>query len=113
MAAKPVELKKMTTVTGLPENTEAALTYLFGWITGLLFLLLEKDNKKIRFHAIQSIATFGVLTLVTLVPVIGWMLAPLVWLVAFILWLVLIIKAYQGEMFGLPVVGEFARKQVK
>ncbi|OGD62964.1 hypothetical protein A2160_04335 [Candidatus Beckwithbacteria bacterium RBG_13_42_9] len=101
------------TVTGLPENTEAALTYVLGWVTGLVFLLLEKDNKKIRFHAMQSLVTFGVLTLASLVPFIGWILSPLVALVAFILWLVLIIKAYQGEMFELPVVGEFAKKQLR
>ena len=62
---------KTKTVTGLPVNTEAALTYLFGWITGLIFLLLEKDNKKIRFHAMQSIIVFGVCTLATMVPVVS------------------------------------------
>jgi uncharacterized membrane protein len=113
MAVKSKSAPKARTVTGLPENTEAALTYLFGWITGLIFLLMEKDNKKIRFHAMQSIITFGVATLVTMVPVIGWMLSPLIWLVAFILWLVLIVKAYQGEMFKLPVIGDFAAKQMK
>lgn len=101
------------TATGLPENTEAALTYLIGWVTGLIFLLLEKDNKKIRFHAMQSIVVFGACTLVSMIPIIGWMLWPLVWLVAFILWLILIIKAYQGEEFVVPVLGEFAKKQIK
>lgn len=113
MAASSKKSPKKKTVTGLPENTEAALTYLVGWITGLIFLLVEKDNKKIRFHAMQSIVTFGACTLISMIPIIGWMLSPLVWLVAFILWLVLIVKAYQGEKFKLPVVGDFAEKQVK
>lgn len=113
MAVKPKSVPKARTATGLPENTAAALTYLFGWVTGLVFLLIEKDNKKIRFHAMQSIVTFGLATLVSMVPVVGWMLSPLVWLVAFILWLVLIVKAYQGEMFKLPVIGDFAAKQLK
>ena len=113
MATKSSSSSKTKTVTGLPVNTEAALTYLFGWITGLIFLLLEKDNKKIRFHAMQSIIVFGVCTLATMIPVVGWMLSPIVWLAAFILWLVLIIKAYQGEDFVVPVLGEFAKKQLK
>lgn len=101
------------TVTGLPVNTEAALTYLFGWITGLIFLLLEKDNKKIRFHAMQSLVVFGLCHLLVVVPVIGWVLSPFIVLIGFVLWLILIIKAYQGEEFEVPVLGEFAKRQLK
>jgi len=97
--------------TGLPKNTAAALSYVLGWITGIIFLLIEKDPF-VRFHAMQSIITFGILTLLSFVPVIGWILSPLVMIVGFILWLVLIFKAYQGEEFKLPVVGEFAKKQL-
>ena len=114
--------KSPKTVTGLPENTEAALTYLLGWLSGLLFLLIEKDNQKIRFHALQSIVMFGVIPLVfiilgsfSLVPIIGWLLIPLLpllWIAVFILWLVLIVKAYQGEQLEIPVVGKFVKKQL-
>ena len=97
--------------TGLPKNTAAALSYVLGWLTGIIFLLIEKDPF-VRFHAMQSIITFGILTLLSFVPVIGWILSPLVMIVGFILWLVLIFKAYQGEEFKLPVVGEFAKKQL-
>lgn len=96
--------------TGLPRNTAAALSYVLGWLTGIIFLLIEKDPF-VRFHAMQSIVTFGILTIVPLVPVVGWILSPLVMVVAFVLWLVLIFKAYQGEEFKLPVIGEFAKKQ--
>ena len=96
--------------TGLPRNTAAALSYVLGWLTGIVFLLIEKDPF-VRFHAMQSIVTFGLLTVLSFVPVIGWLLSPLLMIVGFILWLVLIFKAYQGEEFKLPWIGEFAQKQ--
>lgn len=97
--------------TGLPKNTAAALSYVLGWLTGIVMLLLEKDPF-VRFHAMQSIITFGVLTILAMVPLIGWILSPLVMIVGFVLWLVLIFKAYQGEEFKLPIVGDFAKKQL-
>lgn len=97
--------------TGLPKNTAAALSYVLGWLTGIVFLLIEKDPF-VRFHAMQSIITFGILTVLSFIPVIGWMLSPFVMIVGFVLWLVLIFKAYQGEEFKLPVIGEFAKKQL-
>lgn len=97
--------------TGLPKNTAAALSYVLGWLTGIVFLLLEKDPF-VRFHAMQSIIVFGALTVLVMVPVVGWLLSPLVMIVGFALWLVLIYKAYQGEEFKLPWAGEFAKKQL-
>ena len=97
--------------TGLPKNTAAALSYVLGWLTGIVFLLIEKDPF-VRFHAMQSIITFGLLTIISFVPIIGWLLSPLAMIVGFVLWLVLIFKAYQGEEFKLPVIGDFAKKQV-
>lgn len=99
------------TGTGLPRNTAAALSYVLGWLTGIIFLLIEREDKFVRFHAMQSIVTFGLLTVLSFVPVIGWLLSPLLMIVGFILWLVLIFKAYQGEEFKLPWVGDFAKKQ--
>ena len=99
--------------TGLPSNTAAALSYLLLWVTGIIFLLVEKDDEFVRFHAMQSVVTFGLLTVLALVPVIGWLLSPFVMIVGFILWLVLIVKAYQGEEFVLPVIGTWAKKQVE
>ncbi len=96
---------------GLPTNTAAALSYVLGWLTGIVFLLIEKDPF-VRFHAMQSIITFGLLTIISFVPIIGWLLSPLAMIVGFVLWLVLIFKAYQGEEFKLPVIGDFAKKQV-
>jgi len=98
--------------TGLPKNTAAALSYVLGWLTGIVFLLIEKDPF-VRFHAMQSVTTFGLLTVFSLIPIIGWLLSPVFMLAGFILWLVLIFKAYQGEKFKLPVIGDFAEKQVE
>lgn len=95
--------------TGLPKNTAAALSYVLGWLTGIVFLLIEKEPF-VRFHAMQSIVVFGALTILSFVPLIGWILSPLVMIVGFVLWLVLIFKAYQGEKYKLPVVGDFAEQ---
>lgn len=96
--------------TGLPRNTAGALCYLLGWVTGIIFLLIEKQDKFVRFHAMQSVAVFGILTLASFIPVIGWILSPFLMIGGFILWLVLMVKAYQGEEFELPVVGKLARQ---
>ena len=98
--------------TNLPKNTTAALCYVLGWITGLIFLLVEKEDKTIRFHALQSIGAFGALTILNMVPLVGWILTPFIMLGGFILWLILIVKTYQGEKVKLPIVGEWAEKQV-
>ncbi len=102
------------TSTGMQPNVAALLSYVLGWITGLIFYLIEKDNKFVRFHAFQSIVIFGGLTALSIVlmviPVIGWMLIPIVYVVEIILWILLMIKAYQGEKFKLPIAGEIAEK---
>lgn len=97
------------TATGLPSKTAAALCYVLGWLTGLVFLLIEKDDQFVRFHAMQSIVTFGGLTVLAMVPIIGWFLTPVIMILALVLWLFLIYKAYQGEEFSLPWVGNFAK----
>ena len=98
--------------TGLSKNAAAALSYVLGPITGVVFLILEKDSF-VRFHAMQSIFLFGGLfalqwligVTVILIPLI-----PLISLLGFILWLVLILKAWQGVEYEVPVVGSFARR---
>ncbi|HUW24874.1 MAG TPA: DUF4870 domain-containing protein [Patescibacteria group bacterium] len=94
---------------GLEKNVAAALTYLLAWLTGVIFFLVEKDPD-IRFHAVQSIIFFGGLTILGMVPVLGWLLSPFLFLIGLIGWIVLLVKAYQGEKFKLPVVGNLALK---
>ncbi|MDZ7586146.1 MAG: DUF4870 domain-containing protein [Patescibacteria group bacterium] len=104
------ETKKIT--FGLEEKTASALCYVLGWVTGLVFLLAEKENKKVRFHAMQSLLFFAGMMVMSLVPVIGWLLWPLIMIVSFIVWLMSIYKAYNGEEFELPVAGKMAKKQL-
>ena len=106
------EKKENKSSLNLPQNTEAALTYLAGWLTGLVFLFVEKENKFVRFHAMQSVIAFGGLTILAMVPLLGWIISPLVMIASFILWLVCLMKSYQGEKFKLPIIGDFAEKQL-
>ncbi|MFH1875361.1 MAG: DUF4870 domain-containing protein [Candidatus Omnitrophota bacterium] len=102
------------TSTGMQANIAGLLCYLVGFITGIVFYLVEKNNKFVRFHAMQSIIAFGFLfvmaTLLPWIPVIGWILTPVLWVVNLVLWIVLMIKAYQGELFKLPIAGDIAEK---
>lgn len=105
-----------TTSSGMNQNVAGLLCYLAGWITGLIFFLIEKENKFVRFHAMQSIITFGALTVLFIVlgfiPIVGWMLMPFLGLAQLVLWILLMVKAYQGEKFMLPVIGEMAEKNI-
>jgi uncharacterized membrane protein len=101
------------TSTGFDANVAAALTYLVGFVTGIIFLLVEKDNKFVRFHAMQSTLVFvgivGVDILLQIVPILGALVVFLVVIpVSAFLWLLLMYKAYQGEEFKLPLVGQMA-----
>ena len=125
---------------GLEPNIAAALSYI--WIVGVIFYLLEKENRFIRFHAMQSIL-FGIansIIMIVLVVVamiltfvsigasaavgggIGSLLGLLVWLIWLLFWLIAMalfvglvfaaVKAYQGQMFKLPIIGNMAEKIV-
>jgi uncharacterized membrane protein len=101
------------TSTGFDANVAAALTYLVGFVTGVIFLLVEKDNKFVRFHAMQSTLVFaGIVAidiLLQIVPILGALVVVFVVIpVSAILWLLLMYKAYQGEEFKLPLVGQMA-----
>lgn len=111
------------TSMGLEPNVAGLLCYLLGWVTGLIFLLLEKENEFVRFHAMQSIITFGgltviyiVLSILGIIPFIGILFAILLYilgLLGFVLWIVLMVKAYQGVRYKLPWAGEQAEKYIE
>lgn len=110
------EVKELgKTSIGLQANIAGLLCYLVGFISGLIFLILEKENKFVKFHAMQSIVLFGGLFVINIVlmfiPVLGPIVSMLLSLLAFVLWVVLMIKAYQGECFKVPIVGDFAEKK--
>ena len=127
-------MAKAKTSMNLEENVASALCYVIVWVTGIIFYFLEKDNKTVRFHAIQSILTFIPLSI--LGWILGWIGAPSVgwgsygyysysynpgipalvwaswaiWAITGLLWLILVFKAYKGEKFKLPVIGDIAEK---
>jgi uncharacterized membrane protein len=119
---------------GLSENAAATLSYVLGWLTGIIFYLIDK-RPYVRFHAAQSIVTFGGLHVIRIVLGamfgLGWalggfgsfggygvghfagfglgiMLLALIGLLSFVLWIVCMIKAYQGERFMVPIAGDIA-----
>ncbi len=121
---KATEVKEAKTSLGLKENVEGLFCYLVTFITGILFLLLEKESKFVRFHAMQSTVTF--LSLVILQWILGFLavvifilgplfglLSLLVNLVILILWIVGMIRAYQGEMYKFPIFGNIAESFLK
>jgi uncharacterized membrane protein len=103
------------TSTGLAPNVAGLLCYVGWWISGIVFVVLEKKSTFVKFHAWQSIITFGVLTVAQLViaviPFIGWVLSPLVWILSVVLWILLMIQAGSSKMWKLPLVGDWAEKQ--
>ena len=114
------------TETGLDENIAAALSYVLGFLTGLVMFLLESGNDHVRFHAAQSIVVFGALfvaslalsfiqTIVAFSDIVGFVLGPVLGLLSLVLslaglvlWLFLIIRTYQGEDPRIPVAAGVA-----
>ena len=111
------------TDAGLQENVAGLLCYALGWITGLIFFLIDK-RPFVRFHAKQSIVVFGSLNILHFVigmifgvsllsgglgaASIGLLLSRLISLVTFVLWIVLMLKAYQGQKFRVPLAADVA-----
>jgi uncharacterized membrane protein len=102
---------------GLDSNVAGALAYGIGWVTGLAFLMVERDSRFVRFHALQSTIVFGTLCLAWVmslsIPVFGGLLAFVIVLpFSLALWLFLMFKAYQGILYKLPIAGEMAEQRL-
>lgn len=117
--------------SGLQQNVAAALCYLFGVVSGIIFLVLEPYNKDrvIRFHAFQSIflwiaviviaIVFSIVSVILgFIPVVGviagilsLILSLVLWLGVVGLWIYLMYKAYNNQRVVLPVIGPMAEKQ--
>ena len=101
--------------TGMSANIAGLLCYVLVWITGIVFVVLEKKSTFVKFHAWQSIMTFGLLTVANLIlswiPVVGWILSILIGILMFVLWIILIIQAGSGKMWKVPLAGDWAEKQ--
>ena len=127
----PVQMTKSS--TGLDENVASLLSYVFGWLSGLIFFLIEKDSRLVRFHAMQSILLNVLIAIIAIVlwivtvvlvfagaalgdalgAILG-LLSTLIWLVfslgLLIAWVMCLVKAFQSQYFKLPVIGNFAEK---
>lgn len=114
--------------TGLSANVAGLLCYVAGWITGIVFVVLEKKSTFVKFHAWQSIMVFGVLTVVQIavsgiLTAIGvatfspgliafaGVLGTIIWILTVILWIVLVVTAATGQMWKIPGAGNWAEKQ--
>lgn len=101
--------------TGLSANVAGLLCYVLFWVTGIIFVVLEKKSTFVKFHAWQSIMTFGVLTVAELIlawiPFVGWILSILIGILMFVLWIILMIQAGTGKMWKVPLAGDWAEKQ--
>jgi len=110
---------------GLDENVAGLLCYILGWVTGLIFLLIDK-RPFVKFHAAQSIAmSIGVFALYFVLAIfmgllhvvhlglLAFMLYPLLGLALFVLWIFVMYKAYQHEKFKLPIIGDLVEGMVK
>jgi len=132
VAATPTEGAPATEAessTGLSANVAGLLCYVAGWITGIVFIVLEKKSVFVRFHAWQSIMTFGILTAAHLIlytilraiafatflpglAIFAGVLGTIIWILMVILWIILVIQAGTGKMWKVPWAGDWAEKQI-
>ena len=102
------------TSTGLDENVAGLLCYILGWVTGIVFLVIEPENKFVRFHALQSIIVFAILNvagyILSFIPYAGIFFGWVIGMLGFILWIILMVKAYQGTRYKIPWAGNLAEK---
>jgi uncharacterized membrane protein len=113
--------------TGLDANIAAALSYFFGLLSGAVFFAIETDSRFVKFHAMQSmlasvaaivlwIVYMVLASILMYIPVLGWLVMLLLWAALALgmlgVWLFSMFKAFQGDRFKLPYIGEVAEKQV-
>jgi uncharacterized membrane protein len=113
--------------TGLDANIASALSYFFGLLSGAVFFAIETESRFVKFHAMQSmlasvaaiviwIVYMVLASILVYIPILGWLVMLLLWaglaLGMLGLWLFCMFKAFQGERFKLPYIGEVAEKQV-
>ncbi len=109
-------MEKHKTVLGINENLEGALCYVLFFISGIFFLIMEKESKFVRFHAMQSTVVFLILFIVWgllgWIPILGLIITLILRIGGIILWLFLMYMAFKGEKFMLPVIGDFVEEQL-
>jgi uncharacterized membrane protein len=103
-------------MTRLDASLAAALSYSLGAVTGILFLIADKDRPFVRFHALQSTVFSVVASVVALmllgVPLLGRVLYVLAIISAIVIWIRLMFRALRGDRYKLPYIGDFVEQQV-
>ncbi|HEY3993830.1 MAG TPA: DUF4870 domain-containing protein [Ktedonobacteraceae bacterium] len=112
------------TTINMEPNVAAGVSYLT-WIVGLIFFLVEKQNRFVRFNAMQELLLTGATVILWIVvsilttifafvaPILGAILGFLLWIVwiaAFVLWIICIVNAFQGKYFKIPFIGDYAER---
>lgn len=101
----------------ISENIAALIAYLFGWISGLIIFLLEKESSFVRFHALQSLVFFGgmslILGILIRIPLIGRVFALAGIILSLVYWIIGMVNAYRGELYRFPIAGDFAARQIR
>ena len=104
------------TSLGLSENIAGSLTYLFGFVSGFIMLLVERDNHFVRYHALQSIYISIIFVsaylLLGMLPVIGWFSSMVLAPAGLVMWIILMLNAYKGRYSKMLYISDFANKQL-
>jgi uncharacterized membrane protein len=102
--------------SGLEPRFAAALAYAFGPIGGVVLLMIEKEDAFVRFHALQSVVTFVAVAVLHVavgsLPLVSWLLAGPMFLATIALWIFLMVMAFLGRRYKVPVVGDFVERQL-
>ena len=100
--------------TGLEDNTAGILCYVLGWISGIVFLIIERESSFVKYHAIQSILVFGAITVISAllgwIPILGLIIRIAIGILAFVLWIMLMVKASRGERYKIKWAGDYAER---
>lgn len=103
---------KGSSSTNLSPNAAGLLCYVGGWVSGFIFLIVEQKNKWVRFHAAQSVIVFGALSILfsifNQIPIAGWFFGVVFAVLALVLWITLMVRAYRGKLFKLPIASDLA-----
>lgn len=112
---QPVQINPDPSSTNLDPKVAGLLCYALGFITGIIFLVIEKQSRFVKFHALQSTAVFAILTVANLIlgmiPIIGVIVSFVLTPLTFILWIVLMLFALQGKQFKIPYIGDWVEKE--
>jgi uncharacterized membrane protein len=108
------------TSIGMEANILAFLAYLFPVIGALIIFLMEKQNRFVRFHAMQALLSYAAVIVIEIVvgvlgalPILGFVtcfVTPFLGLAFFVGWIILMINAFQGKYFKLPIIGDYAER---